>query len=228
MVDVLTAAGLPQYLIVLAICVGMTTISQLFRHFFGMKPEKSMAMQQRLRELQEEMMASRDDPETLAQIQQEAMETYKTTMRKQLIPSCVSSLLFIGIWIIVGRLFTGYFFFGVENWTFYIPYLMFSLIINGGIFLVRFLIKKSKKKRGILEEDEEFKAAMDRTMKSGLNFRPGWDANLSPELRQMKSDLEQKKARGEIPQDIDIDEEIQQMSDDDEEDKKDWKKRLES
>ncbi|TFG19922.1 MAG: hypothetical protein EU530_04845 [Promethearchaeota archaeon] len=220
------AAELPQYLIVLAVCVGMTTISQLFRHFFGMKPEKSMAMQQRLRELQEEMMAARDDPETLAAIQQEAMSTYRTTMRKQLIPSCISSLLFLGIWWVVGSLFGDYYFFNQPTWTFFIPYLMFSLVINGGIFLVRYLIRKSRKKRGVLEEDDEFQATMDRSMKSGLNFRPGWDANLSPELRQMKSDLEQKKARGEIPQDIDIDEEIQQMSDDDE--KKDWKKRLES
>ncbi|MHA1112182.1 MAG: EMC3/TMCO1 family protein [Promethearchaeota archaeon] len=219
-------AELPQYLIVLAICVGMTTVSQLFRHFFGMKPEKSMAMQQRLRELQTEMMAARNDPETLAQIQQEAAQTYKTTMRKQLIPSCVSSLLFLGIWWIVGGLFSEYFFFNMPTWTFYIPYLMFSLIINGGIFLVRYLIKRSKKKRGVLEDDDEFKAAMDRSMKSGLNFRPGWDANLSPELKQMKSDLQQKKDRGQIPQDIDIDAEIQQMSEDD--DEKDWKKRLES
>ena len=219
-------AELAQYLIVLAICVGMTTISQLFRHFFGMKPEKSMAMQQRLRELQTEMMAARDDPETLAQIQQEAAQTYKTTMRKQLIPSCVSSLLFLGIWWVVGSLFGEYYFFGMPTWTFYIPYLLFSLTINGGIFLVRYLIKRSKKKRGVLEEDDEFKAAMDRSMKSGLNFRPGWDANLSPELQQMKSDLQQKKDRGEIPQDIDIDAEIQQMSDDD--DEKDWKKRLEN
>ena len=221
-----TAATLAQYLIVLAICVGMTTISQLFRHFFGMKPEKSMAMQQRLRELQTEMMAARDDPETLAQIQQEAAQTYKTTMRKQLIPSCVSSLLFLGIWWVVGSLFGEYYFFGMQTWTFYIPYLLFSLTINGGIFLVRYLIKRSKKKRGVLEDDDEFKAAMDRSMKSGLNFRPGWDANLSPELQQMKSDLQQKKDRGEIPQDIDIDAEIQQMSDDD--DEKDWKKRLEN
>ena len=221
-----TPAGWEQYIIVLAICVGMTTLSQLFRHFFGMKPEKSMEMQQRLRELQEEMMSARGDPELLAQIQQEAMTTYRTTMRKQLIPSCISSLLFLGIWWIVGSLFGEYYFFNVKAWTFYIPYLLFSLTINGIIFLVRYLIRRSKKKKGTLEDDDGFKAAMDRSMRSGLNFRPGWDATLSPELQKMKSDLQDKKARGEIPQDIDIDAEIQQMSDEDE--KKDWKKRLES
>ena len=216
-----------HYLYILAICVGTTTLSQVFRHFFGMRPEQSMQMQQRLRELQEEMMAAQGDPETLAQVQQEAMQTYKTTMRKQLIPSCISSLLFLGIFYVVRMLFSDYYFFGNENWAFFIPYLLFSLTISGSIALVRYLIKRNKRKKGLIP-DENYDATLDRKMKSGLNFRSGWDANLSPELQKMKSDLEKKKARGEIPQDINIDAEIKQLSEEEKEDNKDWKKRLES
>ena len=49
-------ATVADYFIILGICVGMTTISQLFRHFFGMNPQQSMEMQQKLRDMQEEMM----------------------------------------------------------------------------------------------------------------------------------------------------------------------------
>jgi hypothetical protein len=217
-----------QYLIILAIVVGMTTISQIFRHFFGMAPEQSMQMQQRLRELQDEMRAAQNDPETLMRVQQEAMDTYKTTMRKQLIPSCVSSLLFLGIFYIIRWLFKDYYFFGNESITFFIPYLVFSLSLGGIIFLVRYLIKRNKRKKGTLP-DENYDPSLDRGLQTGLRFGHGWNAHLSPELQKMKSDLEKRKARGELPDDINIDQEIEQISEDEkEEDSRDWKKRLDS
>ncbi len=217
-----------HYLAVLGVCVGMTTISQLFRHFFGMNPQQSMEMQQRLKDMQEEMMLRRDDPESLRQLQTEAMENYRMMMRKQLIPNCIYMILFFGLWAGIGYLFRDVQFFGIiEGRSFIYPYLIFSLSLSGIIALIRFLIKRNKRKKGLLP-DENYDASLDRGLQSGLRFGRGWDAGLSPELKQMRSNLAEKQSRGEIPPDIDIDAEIDQISKEEKDDKKDWKKRLDS
>ena len=106
-------------------------------------------------------------------------------------------------------------------------YLIFSLSISGIIAGIRYLIKRNKRKKGLIP-DENYDASLDRGIQSGLKFGRGWNAGLSPELRQMRSDLAEKQNRGEIPQDIDIDAEIEQISKEEKEDSKDWKKRLDS
>lgn len=224
-------AGTLQYLAILAICVGMTTISQLFRYFFGMKPQASMDMQQQLRDMQQEMTAIRDDPEAMQRLQQEAMQTYRTMMRKQLIPNCIYMVMFFVLWAVIRRVFANYYFFGMveDVRSFIYPYLIFSFSLSGIIALIRYLIKLSKRKKGELP-DENYDSSLDRGIQSGLRFGKGWNADLSPELNQMRSDLKEKQNRGEIPEDIDIDAELRKISDDEEEEEesKDWKKRLDS
>ncbi|MBN2157351.1 MAG: hypothetical protein JW776_15000 [Candidatus Lokiarchaeota archaeon] len=224
----MAAAGLTDYLILLGIVVGMTVISQLFRYFFGMRPEESMDMQQKLKDMQNEMVQAREDPVQLQRLQQEAMQTYRTMMRKQLIPNCIYMILFFGLWYIVGLIFSDTQFFGMEgDRTFFFPYLIFSFSLSGIIWLIRYLIRQNKKKKGLLP-DENYDASLDRGIKSGVTFSTGWARGLSPELQQMRTDLQEKRDKGELPHDIDIDAEIQKIAEEEEEDIRNWKKRLES
>jgi len=218
-------AGPVQYLIVFGICVGTTIISQLFRYFFGMKPEQSLDMQQKLRDMQEEMKAVQGDPVAMQRLQQEAMQSYRDMMRKTLIPNCIYSVLFIVLWAVFRKILEQYVF--IFNLSFFFIYLFFSLGLNGIIALVRYIIKRSKKKKGQLP-DENYDPALDRGIQSGLRFSPGWDKSLSTELKQMKTDLEDRRAKGQLPQDIDIDAEIQKMDEEEKEDNRSWKKRLEN
>ena len=233
-----------QYFEMFLFIIGMIIFSQLFNRFFGLKASNQMQSQEKIRELQQELLENQDDPNELMRLQGEMGQIMKETMKKTLLPSCIRCAIFMGVFSILGFMYGNVDFMGVGS-----GYFMFYFLVSIGISLAIYFIKRMFKNIGPQKEEPFVDVA--RAMRSpiiGLSKLESISQERKEDIMIMKRELEEKVKRGELPSDLDINAEINRIiqenleldsnqitSDDDDADfdsdamedsKKSWKKRL--
>ena len=203
-----TATGF-QYLEMFLIVLGIVVFSQLFNYFFGIKFSQQMENQQRIREIQEEILNPQNSPEEIQRLQVESMKIMKETLKKSFIPSCVRCGIFLGIFAILGIFYKDVDFLGVNS-GYYGIYLLFSLGLSAIIFGIKRIWKKNRSD-GIVEEPFMDVANALR----GPRFITPQSASINyqekEELSEIRRKLEDKVRKGELPADLDIGAEIERM-----------------
>ncbi|TXT64451.1 MAG: conserved membrane protein of unknown function [Promethearchaeota archaeon] len=128
------------------ITLGMFAVGLIFNKIFGLNREEIRKIQEKAKNIQERMRNAQlvGDARMMQQIQQDSMELTKEMMKKQFIPLCARCILFLGIFAVLGLIYSPYnegllpfpiLFFGT-GWV--AIYLLFSL----GISLTYFVGKK--------------------------------------------------------------------------------------
>ncbi|MHA1870533.1 MAG: hypothetical protein ACTSXF_06245, partial [Promethearchaeota archaeon] len=184
----------------------ITIISQLFNKKYGLTMSQQLKMQEQVRTLQQRMSdAQRNaNPEELRRIQQEMMQISKDMMMKTMLPSLVRCAFFWIVYAILNYYYKNVSFNGL---SFFWIYFLYSL----GIGLIFWLITKKFGKKDKEKEDELLlEQEYNKHMKGSIDFS-GLKPEIIEEIMETKRSLEEKKKRGELAADIDIDAEIQRM-----------------
>ncbi|MHA1897832.1 MAG: EMC3/TMCO1 family protein, partial [Promethearchaeota archaeon] len=195
-----------QYIELLVYTLIITIISQLFNKKYGLTMSQQLKMQEQVRTLQQRMSdAQRNaNPEELRRIQQEMMQISKDMMMKTMLPSLVRCAFFWIVYAILNYYYKNVSFNGL---SFFWIYFLYSL----GIGLIFWLITKKFGKKDKEKEDELLlEQEYNKHMKGSIDFS-GLKPEIIEEIMETKRSLEEKKKRGELATDIDIDAEIQRM-----------------
>ncbi len=173
---------------IMLITIGMVGLSEFLNRIFGLNMGTARDLREKTQNLQERMRTARftGNPQEMRELQQESMELTKQMMKKQMIPSCVRCLIFLGIFIVIGAIYANYgenlipfpiLFFG-SGWfaVYFLFSISFSLIIYGFKRLYRKLTGKEVNRRrasgGILgglspqSEDQEQHLQLTRSIAS--------------------------------------------------------------
>lgn len=223
-----------DYIIVLFITIAMMVVSQLFSRKFGGSFSQQIQTQDRIKAMQQELMEARNDPARMQQIQGEYAKLMNDMMKKQMLPMCLRSGIFLAIFFIMSSFYSGVTFdanpikiFGPSFASLYFAYSIGIMLI---IYLGKFIIKKVKPPQNQI--DKETFTDNIRALQSSIRMPPPQSygaesyneeesilkpnvslnsGKLSEDLKKLRESLIEKKARGELPPDIDIDAEIEQM-----------------
>ena len=173
---------------IMFITIGMVGLSELLNRIFGLNMGTARDLREKTQNLQERMRTAKftGNPQEMRELQQESMELTKQMMKKQMIPSCVRCLIFLGIFVVIGAIYANYgenlipfpiLFFG-SGWfaVYFLFSISFSLIIYGFKRLYRKLTGKEVNRRrasgGILgglspqSEDQEQHLQLTRPITS--------------------------------------------------------------
>ena len=173
---------------IMFITIGMVGLSELLNRIFGLNMGVARDLREKTQDLQERMRTAKftGNPQEMRDLQQESMELTKQMMKKQMIPSCVRCLIFLGIFAVIGAIYANYdknlipfpiLFFGTGWFAVYFLFsISFSLIIYGFKRLYRKLTGKEVNRRrasgGILgglspqSEDQEQHLQLTRPITS--------------------------------------------------------------
>jgi len=144
---------------IMLITIGMVGLSELLNRIFGLNMEAARELRERSQNLQERMRTAKltGNPQEMLELQQESIELTKQMMKKQMIPSCVRCIIFLGIFALIGVLYAGYnegllpfplWFFGSGWFAIYFLFsIAFSLILYGFKRLYRKLTGKEVKRK---------------------------------------------------------------------------------
>lgn len=144
------------------ITIGMVALSEILNRIFGLNMETAKLLREKSQELQQRMANARisGDREEMIQLNRDSIEISKLMLKKQLIPSCVRCIIFIGIFALVGVLYANYaegllpfpiLFFGSGWFAIYFLFsITFSVILYGFKRLYRKLTGKEVKRSGAL------------------------------------------------------------------------------
>lgn len=131
---------------IVLISLGMIAFSHLLQKKFSVSQADQMRMQTQMQELQERIKLAQGNMQMMQQINTEMMAMMQQTLKKQLFPMCIRTLIFIGFWAVLGALYGGYdeilpfqFLFG-RGW--FATYILVSLIASIAIALIRKGLKK--------------------------------------------------------------------------------------
>jgi len=132
---------------IMLITVVINILSQWFTKKFSLSQESQMNMQADIKDLQDRMKYAKGDMQQMEQLNAEMMVVMKDMSKKQMIPMFIRSLVFFGLWGILGWIYADW----KEN---LLPfkvlfgngyaglYITFSLLLSLGIMLVKMAIKK--------------------------------------------------------------------------------------
>lgn len=217
-----------DYLILFLITLAMVGFSRLFAYKIGLNLTDRVEQQERMQELQRELMEAQKNQnyQRVMELRDESMEMMQGMMKKQLLPMCVRSAIFLGLFAVLG-IFYGRLEFTKNPIQIFGPgyaslYFVYSLGISLAYYLIRYLYRKLTGK----EKEEKF---VDRAQvlgsnintrhygsPNGANFQ-GMATNrqtesFDPHMQDLRQQLLEKRKRGELPADIDIDEELKRMT----------------
>ena len=132
---------------IMLITVVINILTQWFSKKFSLSQEVQMNMQADIKDLQDRMKYAKGDMQQMEQLNAEMMVVMKNMSKKQMIPMCVRSLVFIGFFWILGLIYGEW-----KEDLLPIPllfgdgyvglYVTFSLILSLTIALVKFGFKK--------------------------------------------------------------------------------------
>jgi len=114
---------------ILAITFGLSIFSQIFQWFTRTGMTGQSDIQERSQALQTEMKLAKNDPERMYELQREQAEVLKTISKKQMVPMLIRSVIFIGIFGLISRIYNKYdsIIFGLD-W--YLVYFIFSMVFS--------------------------------------------------------------------------------------------------
>ncbi len=135
---------------IMFITLGMVALGMVLNYVLGLKRGVMRDLREKALNLQERMRNAQliGDFQQLTQLQRESVLFMKQMMKKQLVPMCIRCLIFIGIFIILGIIYSDYdsgllpfplLFFG-SGWV--AIYLIFSISFSLIIFGVQKLYKR--------------------------------------------------------------------------------------
>jgi hypothetical protein len=148
---------------IMLITLGMVGLSEILNRFMGLNMDAAREMREKSKNLQERMKTARltGNSQEMFELQQESMVLTKLMMRKQMIPSCVRCIIFMGIFGLVGGIYAPYgnllpfpiLIFG-SNWfaVYFLFSISFSLILYGLKRLYRKLTGKEDKRKKASKE----------------------------------------------------------------------------
>ena len=144
---------------IMLITIGMVGLSELLNRIFGLNMGAAREIREKSQNLQERMRAAKfsGNFQEMQELQQESMVLTKLMLKKQMIPSCVRCLIFLGIFGVIGGFYANYstgllpwpiLFFG-DGWfaIYFLFSLTFSLIIYGFKRLYRKLTGKDVERK---------------------------------------------------------------------------------
>ena len=147
---------------IMLITVLVTVLSQWFTKKFSLSQESQMNMQADIKDLQDRMKYAKGDMQQMEQLNAEMMVVMKNMSKKQMIPMFIRSLVFFGIWAILGWIYgdwkEGLLPFKVLFGDGYVGlYITFSLALSIGLMLVKLAIKKMnpekvEKKENVIDQ----------------------------------------------------------------------------
>ena len=132
---------------IVAISLAMVVFSKLLRWKFQMDPTQQADLQHKMQSMQEEikLAQAQNDMQRLQEIQYEMMEFTKVMMRKQMVPMCVSSVIFMGIFGVLSSFYGNYDYSQVGGVSWFLIYILTSL---GANLLISYLTKVYRKSKG--------------------------------------------------------------------------------
>ena len=148
---------------IMLITLGMVGLSEILNRFMGLNMDAAREMREKSKNLQERMKTARltGNSQEMFELQQESMVLTKLMMRKQMIPSCVRCVIFMGIFGLVGGIYAPYgnllpfpiLIFGSDWFAVYFLFsISFSLILYGLKRLYRKLTGKEDKRKKASKE----------------------------------------------------------------------------
>ena len=148
---------------IMLITLGMVGLSEILNRFMGLNMDAAREMREKSKNLQERMKTARltGNSQEMFELQQESMVLTKLMMRKQMIPSCVRCIIFMGIFGLVGGIYAPYgnllpfpiLIFGSDWFAVYFLFsISFSLILYGLKRLYRKLTGKEDKRKKASKE----------------------------------------------------------------------------
>ena len=113
---------------IILISLAMVLFSQLFSMKFAINPQSQMELQMRIQDMQERLKLAQQNAnaQEIQMINQEMMMIMQTTMKQQLIPTCIRSIIFIVIFGVLSAVYSQYNDELPVSW--YVIYLFTSLI----------------------------------------------------------------------------------------------------
>ena len=95
---------------ILFITLGMIVLGMILNYFLGLRKEVVRDMRKKALNLRERMKNSQliGDNQMMAKLQQESVQFMKLMMKKQMIPMCLRCFIFIGLFMILGFIYSGY------------------------------------------------------------------------------------------------------------------------
>ena len=148
---------------IMLITLGMVGLSEILNRFMGLNMEAAKELREKSKNLQERMKTARltGNSQEMFELQQESMTLTKLMMKKQMIPSCVRCIIFMGIFGLIGGIYAPYgnllpfpiLIFGSDWFAVYFLFsISFSLILYGLKRLYRKLTGKEDKRKKASKE----------------------------------------------------------------------------
>ena len=137
---------------IVGISLAMVALSQLFRWKFSLSRSEQAHFQEKVQSLQEEakLAQARGDQQRITEIQQEMMDFSRDLMKKQFIPMCGRTIVFLVIFWILSSIYGKYDYSGILGGLGW--FWLYFLISLGANLIISFIIKAVKKSRGVEEE----------------------------------------------------------------------------
>ncbi|MBY8980521.1 MAG: DUF106 domain-containing protein [Candidatus Lokiarchaeota archaeon] len=148
---------------IMLITLAMVGLSEILNRFMGLNMGTAKELREKSKNLQERMKTARltGNSQEMFELQQESMVLTKLMMKKQMIPSCIRCVIFMGIFGLVGGIYAPYgnflpfpiLIFGSNWFAVYILFsFSFSLILYGLKRLYRKLTGKEDKRKKASKE----------------------------------------------------------------------------
>ncbi len=176
---------------IMLITLVMVGVGEILNRIMGVKSDAVRELREKSINLRERMKTAQltGNAQIMLELQRESMELTKIMMKKQMIPSCVRCLIFLGIFAVLNVVYAEYaegllpfpiLVFGTGWWAVYILFsLTFSLILYGFKRLYRKLTGKEVKRNrpsiigmaASKSEDSENVFQLTRQIKEPINER---------------------------------------------------------
>jgi len=161
---------------ILFITIGMIGLGMILNYVLGLRKEALKEMRKKAMNLRERMKNAQimGDYQSMTQLQRDSMKFMKLMMRKQMVPMCLRCLIFIGLFIVLGFIYSDYnsgllpfplLIFG-SGWL--AIYLIFSLYFSIIIYVVKKLIRMGGKTQDSFKQIMEIVSPTRQRAESSL------------------------------------------------------------
>lgn len=95
---------------IMFITLGMIILGMVLNYFLGLRKEVLKDMRSKAFNLRERIKSAQvvEDYQMMAQLQRESVQFMKLMMKKQMIPTCLRCFIFIGLFIVLGLIYSDY------------------------------------------------------------------------------------------------------------------------
>ena len=95
---------------IMLITIAMIGVSEILNKIMGVNTETTREFREKTKNLRERMKTAQltGNAQIMIELQRESMELTKIMMKKQMIPQCVRCFIFMGIFALIGAVYTDY------------------------------------------------------------------------------------------------------------------------